>query len=154
MMNNVTNVDIRLRNAKISDIDDLFKWRNDPVVRKNFFNTNPVSWDEHKKWFEVKSQDADTTIYMAHYGENKIGSIRFENKSEAIKLSVMLNPDFLGKGLGAEVIRLAAKKFMSEKETRKPLIAEIKKDNITSIKAFQKAGFKESYLTFVCTVHE
>jgi len=29
------------------------------------------------------------------------------------------------------------------------IIAEIKKENIQSIKAFQKAGFKESYVTYI-----
>ena len=99
-------------------------------------------------------EDTSTIIYMAYHGESKIGSIRFENKGDAINISVMLNPEFLCKGFGSEVIRLGTKKFISEKGHRKPLIAEIKKDNIVSIKAFEKAGFKESHSTFVYTVHE
>lgn len=35
------------------------------------------------------------------------------------------------------------------KKPNKPIIAEIKKDNIASIKAFQKAGFKGSHVTYV-----
>lgn len=140
---------LELRNIEPADINDLFEWRNHPDVRKNSFNTDSISWDEHEKWFNVKIKDPNTTIYIAYYKEKKIGSIRFENKDNVIKINVMLNPDFLGKGLGTETIRLGTEKFVSEKGQDRPIVAEIKTGNIASIKAFQKAGFKESHLVFV-----
>lgn len=141
--------DLSLRNIEPSDINDLFRWRNHSETRKNSFNKNAVSWNEHERWFKAKSNDPCTTIFIACYKEEKIGSIRFENKGDVVKTSVMLNPDFLGKGFGPNVIKIGTKKFISEKRHGKPIIAEIKKDNISSLKAFQKAGFKESHLTFV-----
>lgn len=143
----MTNVDIKLRAIEPHDIDKLFEWRNHPDVRSKSFNTDPVNRVEHEKWFNAKINDPDTMIYVAYCGKNDIGSIRFENKGDAVKVSVMLNPSFVGKGFGAEIIRLAVEKFLSGKKSNKGIIAEIKKDNIASIKAFQKAGFKESYLT-------
>ena len=145
----IKNADLLLRGLDPCDIDELYKWRNHPDARKNFFNPNLVSWDEHKRWFEIKMEDASVTIYMAYHGESKIGSIRFENKGDAINIGVVLNPEFMGKGFGSEVIRLGTKKFISENGHGKPLVAEIKKDNIASIRAFEKAGFKESHLTFI-----
>ena len=147
--NNITDVELKLRNVEPCDINDLFKWRNHSDIRKYSFNTEPILWDEHEKWFKNKIRDSGTTIYMACHGAEKISTIRFEDKNEVIKVSVMLNPDFIGKGLGAKIIRLGIEKFVKEKRPDKPLIAEIKKDNIHSIKAFQKAGFRESYLTCV-----
>ena len=131
------------------DINDLFNWRNHSDVRKNSFNSDLISWDEHEKWFKSKLQDTESVIYIAYYEKTKVGSIRFEDKGDAIKVSIMLNPDFLGKGLGSEVIRLGKDRFINEKRPCKPIIAEVKKDNIASIKVFQKAGFKESHFTFV-----
>ena len=86
---------------------------------------------------------------MACYQEQRTGAVRFEDIGDAIKVSIMLNPEYLGKGFGAEIIRAAVEKFISEKKINKPIIAAIKKDNIASIKVFQKANFIESYLTFV-----
>lgn len=146
---NLTNGRLSLRDANDNDVKDLFVWRNHPEVRKNSFNTNPISWDEHKKWFWTKIKDQNVTIYIAYYRKNKVGSIRFEVKDNVIRVSVMLNPAFLGRGIGSEIIRLGTEKFISEKRPKKSLIAEIKKDNITSIKAFQKAGFKESHCVYV-----
>ncbi len=140
---------VRLRHVKNEDINDLFKWRNHPDIRRNSFNTKPITWTEHENWFKKKSIDPNVKIYIAYYGINKIGSIRFEVKGDVIKINVMLNPDCLGKGFGAETIRLGTKKYISDKRPEKPLIAEIKPDNTASIKAFQKTGFKESHLTYV-----
>lgn len=137
-----------------SDIGDLFKWRNHPVIRENSFNTEPISRDEHARWFKEKSKDPNSQIYIACFEDDKIGIVRFDENGDVIKVSVMLNPDFLGKGLSSEVIRLGTERFVSEKKPCKPVIAEIKKGNIASIKAFQKAAFKESHSTFVYTVHE
>lgn len=140
---------IYIKNADDNDINDLFKWRNNPEIRKNFFDTAPVSRETHEKWFREKVNDIRSAIYMVYCRENKIGSVRFENKENAIKTSVLLSPDYIGKGLGAEIIRIGTDRFIKGNSPTKPIIAEIKKENVKSIKAFQKAGFKESYVTYV-----
>lgn len=147
--NDIKNGSLNLKDVREEDIDDLFKWRNHPDVRKNSFNTASILWDEHKKWFKAEIEDPNTTIYIACCNEQKIGSIRFEDRGEAIKVSVMLNPGFLGKGLGSEVIRLGTERFIKEKKPDKSVHAEIKKDNLASIKAFQKAGYKESHVAYI-----
>ena len=40
---------LSLRSAEETDMKKLFLWRNHPEIRKNFFNTEPVVWDEHGK---------------------------------------------------------------------------------------------------------
>ena len=144
---------INLTRAENTDISDIFKWRNHPDIRKNFFNQELLSGDEHEKWFMARLKDPDTTIYMAHYRNEKVGSIRFETNDNVIKASVMLNPLFLDKGLGSRVIKIGVEKYIKENKPKKSLIAEIKKDNIASIKAFQKAGFKKSGLAFIYDIN-
>ena len=137
-----------------SDMGDLLKWRNHPVIRENSFSTNAISLNEHERWFKKKIKDPSSKIYIACCGDGKIGMIRFDDHGDVIKVNVMLNPDFLNKGLGSKVIKLGVEKLISEIKLDKPIVAEIKNDNIASIKAFQKVGFKESHSTFVYTVHE
>ena len=144
LMSNIIN----LTKAGTTDINDIFEWRNHPDIRKNSFNQELLSWEEHEKWFMAKLKNPDTTAYMAYYGEKKVGTIRFESKESVIKTSVMLNPDFLSKGFGSKVIKLGVEKFIREKRPSKSLIAEIKKDNVASAKAFKKAGYKESHVTY------
>ena len=102
----------------------------------------------------AKLKDPDTVAYMAYYKKEKIGTIRFESNEYVIKTSVMLNPLFLGKGLGPRVIKLGVEEYIKEKKPKKSLVAEIKKDNITSIKAFQKAGYKENHLTYIFDLNQ
>jgi len=66
-----------------------------------------------------------------------------------IKTSLMLNPDFLGKGFGSKVIKIGVEEFIKDKNPKESLIAEIREGNIASIKAFQKAGYRESHLAYV-----
>jgi len=145
LMSNIIN----LTKAGITDINDIFEWRNHPDIRKNFFNQELLSWDEHEKWFMAKLKDPDAAVYMAYYRKEKIGTIRFESENSVIKTSVILNPLFLSKGLGSHVIKLGVKRFIMEKKSDMQIIAEIKKDNIASIKAFQKADFKKSGTTYI-----
>ncbi len=70
--------------------------------------------------------------------KEKIGAIRFERENSEVKTNVMLNPDFLGKGLGCKVIKLGVERFIKEKKADMQIIVEIKKGNIASIKAFGK----------------
>ena len=42
---------VYLKEAEISDLDLLFYWANDPVVRSNSFNTDPIPYDNHVSWF-------------------------------------------------------------------------------------------------------
>ena len=140
---------INLTKAKITDINDIFEWRNHPDIRKNFFDSEVITWNDHEKWFNKKLKDQDTTIYIAYYIENKIGTIRFEANESAIKTSVMLNPLFLSKGLGSQVIKMGVKRFIMEKNPDMQIIAEIKKGNVASIKAFERAGFEEDFFTYV-----
>ena len=149
LMSNIIN----LTKAGITDINDIFKWRNHPDIRKNFFNQELLSWDEHEKWFIAKLKDPDAAAYMAYYRKEKIGTIRFEANESAIKTSVMLNPLFLGKGLGLQVVKMGVEKFIREETPDKSLIAEVKKNNIASIKTFRKAGFKENDLTFTYDIN-
>ncbi len=140
---------ISLRTATEADMADLLEWRNHPDTRKSSFNTDIITPEAHEAWFKRKSASADTLIYIAMSGTDKLGTIRFEDNGEAIKTSVMLNPAFFGQGLGSKVIAIGMEKYRREKRPAKPIVAEIKTGNLASLRAFAKAGFKESFVTLV-----
>jgi len=148
-MDDKPNTYLRLRNVETSDMVDLLKWRNHPLIRENSFSTNAISSNEHERWFKKKIKEPGSKIYIACCGDGKIGMIRFDDHGDVIKVNVMLNPDFLNKGIGSNVIKLGIEKLTSEIKLDKHIVAEIKNDNVASIKAFQKAGFKESHLTYI-----
>ena len=133
--------EITLRNAADQDSGFLWSWRNHPRIRKNFFDPDPVSWNDHKRWFDLKMKDPNVKIYIAQIEDERIGVIRFKSQDSCISVSVNLNPNFLGKGLGHKVIELGTDKVLKAAKGSKPVIAEIKEKNIISQKAFAKAGY-------------
>lgn len=122
---------------------------NHPDTRKCSFNTDTITPEGHEAWFKKKLASADTVIYIAMSGKDKIGTIRFEDIGETIKTSVMLNPAFFGQGLGSKVIAIGTEKYLREKRPAKPIVAEIKTGNTASLRAFAKAGFNESFVALV-----
>jgi RimJ/RimL family protein N-acetyltransferase len=133
--------DLMLRPATESDSGDILAWRNSPAVRKNCFQKDPIAQKEHDRWFSARMNDNNVRIYLALLGQKKAGVIRFEPKDGALSVSVHLNPSFLGKGIGTELIRQGTAKCFDETGAKSPILAVIKTDNIASQRAFSKAGY-------------
>jgi RimJ/RimL family protein N-acetyltransferase len=137
----MTDSILTLRVANQDDCKDIWRWRNCPEARKRFFVDRPVSWPEHKKWLASKLADKRTGIYIAEKGARKAGVIRFDSQSGYLTVSVNLNPDFFGHGLGSRIIKKGTRKALSRFPNAKMIAAEIISGNIASVKAFKKAGY-------------
>ena len=55
-----------LRDASEADMDLLYKWVNDPVVRQNAFHTEPISYTEHISWFQRILKDEEASFILFH----------------------------------------------------------------------------------------
>ena len=141
---------IIIRKANLSDIEDLFCWRNHPSVRKNSFNNSKILWEEHVEWFSSSLIDFNRLICIAERGDEKIGMVRFDYHDEfKVYISIYLNPDFIGKGFGSEVLDLALNFFRKNNQWNcEKILAKVLVDNIASIKIFEKAGFEKNYILF------
>lgn len=136
-------MNIKIRPATNDDCFDLWLWRNHPKVREMTFNSKEIDYTTHIKWFSQKIKDENVRIYIADSEEGeKLGQVRFEVDKECRSLiSINLNPDFFGKGLGNKIIKKATDFFLEEKTDVKEIIAEIIEENTVSKKAFEKAGY-------------
>ena len=97
-------MELTLREARQSDADYLFVLANDPVTRNNSFNSEPIDWEDHVRWFEKALNDPDKYIFVAYKDGNKVGVVRFETGGETV-VGVTVDPLFRGKGLAAGIIR-------------------------------------------------
>ena len=134
--------EFNIRLVKEDDSEDLYNWRNDKRVRVWCCGEKTIDFNDHEKWFRSKIESDKTKIFIAEnvIGE-KLGQVRFDETEKGTYISVNLNPDFLGKGIGAKLISSATNRYLRDFNTKK-IYAEIKDDNISSIKAFEKAGYK------------
>jgi UDP-2,4-diacetamido-2,4,6-trideoxy-beta-L-altropyranose hydrolase len=138
-----------LRPVEIGDIKDLFEWNNHPLARKNSLRSEAITWEEHNRCFAERLADTLTTIYILCSNREKLGAVRFEEKENGVRISVVLNPDYIGKRLGSELIRLGTEQYVKEKKSARPIFAEVKSDNLPSKKAFLRAGFQEKLTIYI-----
>lgn len=133
-----------LRPAIKDDCKDLWRWRNNRKVRQCCFNSKTIAWEQHRKWFSAKMKDDNARLYIGMHGKDKIGVIRFDAGIDSITVSINIDPAFFNKGFGTAMIRIGTEKAFSEFGDSRPVLAEIKKENISSKKAFEKAGYRHT----------
>ena len=122
---------------------DIWLWRND---KKSIFfskNKKKINLEAHSKWFEKNLKNRKIKFYIASIikkkEKKKVGVVRFNIKNKYALVSINLNPIMRGRGLSYILLEAGIKKFLKFKKIK--LVAEIKKNNFTSIKCFLKNGF-------------
>ncbi len=130
---------MKFRRVIKEDLQLTYSWANDPSVRQNSYNSEKISLDEHKNWLFDKINDPDTLFLIGEENNESIGQLRFERFDNHAIIGITVAPSQRGKGYGAKILKEGLKEY--SKLWKVPVHAFIKKDNIASIKAFEKAGF-------------
>ena len=130
---------IKYRELKAEDDVLLYEWANDKLSRVNSYNSNFISWEEHKNWFVEKLNNKNVIIFIAELNDIPSGFIRFEIQKNHTIISVFVSEKFRGKSLAKKFIKDTSKKYFNMNSL--PIHAYIKKENIASIKSFEKSGY-------------
>jgi len=135
---------LHLRKVSASDCQLLFRWANDPVVRKASFRPREISWEEHEEWFQGKLGDPSCLFYIVETSDREpVGQVRFDLVGTKAIISASICEQFRGLGMGGGLLRLACEKAITDKGgTMATIEALIKQENTPSQKAFQQAGFE------------
>ena len=62
------------------DINFLFLLRNNKLIRKEFFDSKKISFEEHKKWFDKKIKNKNKFYFKILKNKKSIGLIRYDKK--------------------------------------------------------------------------
>lgn len=138
---------IQLRSATQADVGQIYEWRNAPETRQFSFNDTPLAWDAHVRWFENFLQRSDCFLLIAEIEQQAVGVLKYHIIESEAKVDIYLVPGFYGKGIGTQLLTTGiewVKKNLSVKNIK----AEIFTENIASLRAFTKAGFKEQYRVY------
>jgi UDP-2,4-diacetamido-2,4,6-trideoxy-beta-L-altropyranose hydrolase len=129
-----------IRPVQEQDCELLWHWANDPKVRENAYDSDPIPWEDHKEWFEKKLENASSKIYAAVVGPDPIGQIRFDVKESVAVVDVSVVESKRGRGYGTMLIERGTVRFLKESAVQR-VDAYVKADNNASRKAFEKAGY-------------
>jgi len=129
--------------ANSKDLMDVYILSNDTDVRKKSFNSNPISLEDHTKWFNSKIKDNNSVYYVIRNMKNNfVSQIRFDKIAGCNDwvVGISISPKYRGKKLSSMLLKSAISKLHINKNVT-GVYAYVKEENIPSIRSFQKAGF-------------
>lgn len=129
-----------LRYVRKKDIDILYKWANDPLTRKNSFNSDQIEYGRHCTWFEKMINNDNVLMYILVYNGEMAGNVRLNIENGVAEIGYAIAPSYRGKGLGNKIIDLISREAAYNVLINK-LIAKVKKTNLPSRLIFEKNGF-------------
>lgn len=142
---------VELRPANPSDVELVFRWRNDPIIVARSSSQTTVSLEEHRRWFSASLQDPHRLIFIIAIDSSPSGLIRFDKiDAESAVISVYLQAAQTGKGIGVEAIKAGAR-AVSQRWKIGKLVACVRPENEPGKKAFIKAGFTRTDSEPTCT---
>jgi len=147
----MANWGISLRNATMSDAPSLLAWRNDPEVRSVAFQSDVMTEETFRIWFERQLENQESRLWIVESRRgDAIGKVQldFENPQQAV-IEVALDHTRRGKGLGRAVIQQACQLAFDENPLMDSVVARICPGNVASERAFRSVGFVQSQPTMI-----
>ena len=139
---------LELRNVTLEDARLLFEWQIAPETRRYFFNASLPTWNEHETWIKKSLVTGDRILLLAVIEEDPIGVLRLDLKADQAEISIYLKPGLAGNGWGATLLKKGINWFSEHFPQRKKITAKILPENKVAQRAFEKAGFRLSYLNY------
>jgi len=136
--------EFRLRDVRKEDCKLLWDWVNDPDVRTAAFSSNLIPWKEHVNWFNQKLHDSNSFIFVAlDRRDTPVGQVRFDVKDDdEAEIDVSVDSGKRQLGYGNLIIHMGVEKIFYGTPIQ-TVHAFIKPHNKNSLRAFEKAGFKQ-----------
>lgn len=133
-----------LRSASENDVDLLYRWANDPVVREASFSSEGIEYSAHCEWFSRKLNSPDCRMFIGLVEKDPFGIVRVERAGREAQVSISVAREFRGLGLSMELLKKGIELVRNERFVE-TICAEIKGENAGSIRLFEKSGFQRVF---------
>jgi RimJ/RimL family protein N-acetyltransferase len=128
--------EINIRPVKVQDLELMLAWRSNPEVYKHFRSQDePLSWQEHVKWFSSRPDHRED--FIIEYKGRRVGSV-FIDENNYIGLYIG-EIEAQGQGIGETALEWVVDEFGKERVLK----AEIHEENDPSRNLFEKKGFNQ-----------
>ena len=129
-----------LRPARPSDSVLLFNWRNEKTTRENSFNTDPLVYGDHEKWFKKALADPDVRIFIYEESEEAAGQVRIVREGSFREISYSIDAERRGRGMAVSMLKLLEEQLRAAGEGA-VLLGRVRPGNTASIRVFEKLGY-------------
>src|SRR5262249_60381912 len=106
--------EIALRPAGPADSHNVWSWRNDEETRHASFDSSPIDFRDHERWFAASLRDPKRKIYLVTADGRDVGVVRLDIDQRRAVVSIFLAPDCRGRGIGPEALRLVEARARGE----------------------------------------
>lgn len=138
---------VEIRNCDDADCKYIYMLANDRVYRKNSFNSNSIKYDEHLKWFKESMKNFNRHIYIIKFDDIDVGQIRIDIiEDKNAEISYVIEEKYRNIGIGTKVLNAIKENISTNFNNIQKIIGKVKKENISSRKAFIKNGYLEKEL--------
>lgn len=120
----------------------IWKWRNDEETRRMSRISDPLPWEQHRSWYANAARNPNITLLILLIKNEPTCMVRFDRVDGGMEaeISINVNPNMRHRGLG-QLLLQAACRYGFDILKLKRIDAEIKPDNVASIKIFERVGF-------------
>jgi RimJ/RimL family protein N-acetyltransferase len=130
-----------LRRATAGDARVLWEWANDLDVRRQSFSPDPILWEQHVRWLAARLDSADCAIWILERSGQPLGQVRYErDKDDTATIDFSVAAYARREGIGALLLSRSAPEAVAALGVA-TLLGVVKKDNVASARAFERAGF-------------
>ena len=132
---------ITFRCARSDDSVRVLNWRNDPDAVRWSETHHPVDIDCHNQWFPGVIQNPGHRLLIAQFDGEPVGYLRLDIADGSGRVSIAVDSQHRGQGLGTSMLQRLVAELAHDVQIR-DLTALVHRDNASSIRAFQRAGFQ------------
>jgi RimJ/RimL family protein N-acetyltransferase len=137
-------MNISQRTANLDDASILLAWRNDPSAREFSVHFEPISMDEHIRWYSDRLERVRLEpFFMFEVNHEPVGMSRLDfagNLTGNYVISILVNPNQHSKGFGTKILEMTCESFF-QLHPNKSIVARVHTRNFVSQRLFVKAGF-------------
>ena len=137
---------VKIRLITKADTPNIVVWRNNERVRNNFIFQAVFTEEMHNNWMDTKVASGDVVQFIIETEEDStpVGSVYFRDiENGRGEYGIFIGEDSaIGKGYGKQAAKLALEYAFHELKLEY-IFLRVFADNISAIKSYERAGFRE-----------
>jgi UDP-4-amino-4,6-dideoxy-N-acetyl-beta-L-altrosamine N-acetyltransferase len=124
-------------------LEQVWRWRNLPDIRRNMHSNDSISWQQHLKWFEKLQNDPQRRFFVFFQDCRPIGVLNFTYQNEGtMTWGCYLGETNVWPGSGL-LLEIAALEYVANQANYHMLYAEVLSFNHNVIKMHQLFGYQQ-----------
>jgi RimJ/RimL family protein N-acetyltransferase len=137
-------MEFSIRKATAGDVELYLDWANQPDVRLNAINSDPIIPENHRKWFASRIQSETTKLFVGEWNGIPVGQIRFDLHNQAWEIDYSVDANHRNMGIGELLIRKGMQELLLEIGENLLVKGLVKLNNLPSAEVFKKMHFSEN----------